>query len=131
LECLKEIETYNANEVHNTLKLFNNSILNLEQKRDQSVVERIVVVLILLKRRSQFIMEEFADLRSDDESFCDNGATDIDLQEMVVSCGKMLSRLFYLSGNDQDLQRRILEVDCFRAACSDVFQVHQLRLFSK
>jgi hypothetical protein len=91
-EYLQEIDTYTANEVQHTIQFFNSMLDFNRGELDESVVERMVVVMILIKRRAIFIMEEFRDL-GDDESFCDSGVTEMDLPLMVVSCGKLLRRL--------------------------------------
>ncbi len=90
-EYLQEVDTYTANEVQHTIEFFD-SMLDFKRELDESVVERMVVMGILIKRRARFIMEEFRDL-GDDESFCDSGVTEMDLPLMVVSCGKLLRRL--------------------------------------
>jgi hypothetical protein len=121
---LHEIDTYTANEVQHTIEFFD-SMLDFHRELDESVVERMVVMGILIKRRARFIMKEFRDL-GDDESFCDNGVTEIDLPLMVVSCGKLLQRLCRRWDNDGALQSRMISVEIFLKTCSEVFTDHQV-----
>jgi hypothetical protein len=75
--------------VQNTIKSFD-IMLDFNRELEESVVEhQMIVVGILIKRRAQFIMEDFQDL-GDNESFCNNGVTEIDLPLMVVSSKELL-----------------------------------------
>ena len=129
LEYLDEIETYTANEVQNTVKLFDKVLASGAEGLNQSVVERMVVVTILLRQRADVIMKELAGL-NDDDSFCDNGATDIDQHELKKACGELLFRLCRLWGNDTDMKLRMLGFDIYLKACTDAFKGLQLEDFT-
>jgi hypothetical protein len=135
LVCLKEDErkyiddlgTYSAKEVQNSIKLLE-EIASEESGLQQSVIERIAVVTILLKLRAEKLLREFAGVTEED-SICDNGARDLD-KELVESCRKLLRRVCHLWGDDRDLKKRMLEVDIFAGVCKHVFPGRDLKSMS-
>lgn len=123
-EFLDEIKTYTANEAKRNIKLLN-KMIGLRRDLSQAVIERTFVVGVLLRQRIKAIIGDFTDL-SDDDSYCDNGATDSDLHGMMKDCGKLLKRLCELWGNDRDMQSRMLDVDLFMSTCAEAFPDEEL-----
>lgn len=53
---------------------------------------------------------------ADDDSFCDNGYTELAIPKLVASADKLVHCLFDQWGNDRELQQRLLSREVF--ACS-------------
>jgi hypothetical protein len=118
-EYLDEIRSFSAGELRSSIDFFYR-LLTAGRPLNYCFVERSLIVVILLKKRAGAILEEFSGLTTaDPESFCDNGATTIDLPKMVSDCGGLVNRLFDQWGNDQAMMERLLADDIFNAVLHD------------
>lgn len=89
-EYLKEMETFSVLEIENTYKMLDGMLLS-ERAPASEVVLRMVIVSILLECRAKRLYEEFSGL-GDDESFCDNGVRDRDLEQLANDCRNLVCR---------------------------------------
>jgi hypothetical protein len=131
-EYLDEIRSFSASELRSSIDFFYR-LLKAGRPLNYCFVERSLIVVILLKKRAGAILEEFSGLATaDPESFCDNGATTIDLPKMVSDAGGLVTRLFDQWGNDEAMQARLLADDIFNAVLHDALgETHLAQLSSR
>jgi hypothetical protein len=114
-EYVNELDTFTANEVDHFLKAFK-PLLSCGRRPSKPLLLRMITVAILMKRRATAIYEEFQNL-GDDESFCDNGVSNLDLGLMVKQSEQMITeacdawRNWY--GSFSKLQEDALQSDLF------------------
>ena len=123
-EYLDEIETYTAKEVKSAVKYFEEILttaLTTVEELESRVVERSLLVAILLRKRANKIKDDFTRPLEEDEAFCDNGATEIDLEQLVLSCSRLASKLCTMLGGDDDVQRKVLANQCVSNALDRTF----------
>jgi hypothetical protein len=118
-EYFEEIQSFSASDLRSSIDFFYR-LLTAGRPLNYCFVERSLMVVLVLKKRARAILEEFSGLtRADPESFCDNGATTIDLPKIVSDAGGVVTRLFDQWGNDQAMQERLLADDIFNAVLHD------------
>jgi len=124
-EYLEEINTYSANELKSSLTLLKNLLDGAFQGEERIVkLERSLLVLIFLRKRATQIHEDFARPLEHDEPFCSNGAKEMDLEELVLSCSqlalKYCTRLMEINEN-YNLQDKLLFQPLFAKALNVTF----------
>ena len=135
LEYLQEIETFNAEELSSSIAFFHSLLTTGSEgtgarQFEDYFFERSLILAVLLKKRSRDLADEFADMEGDDESFCDNGVTDVDLLKMVDEAGRLINRLFCLYRSDQCLMDRVLSAEAFRDVLENALDTADLRNLS-
>lgn len=123
-EYLEEILSFSANETKGAISLLKNIIT--KEIKEEDMIKRMLLVLIFLRKRAVGIRKEFAQPIEDDESFCDNGVTEIDLEELVVSCSELALKCCILMESKDNLQHEMLSQPLFSKALSAVFPQKEL-----
>lgn len=121
-EFLKEFSTFTASEVNCTLKMLK-SLLDCGTDV-HPVIDRVVAVAMLMKQRVWNLYEEFVDV-GDDESFCDNGVRNQDMELLVQECNEICAVAYSawvgLHETFEELQSAIADSDLFSDAFLEIF----------
>ena len=92
-----------------------------------------MAVTMLLKRRAGAIHQEFLGLR-DDESICDNGVRDLDMDVLLNKYEHMLLSACHVWENNygsyQDMYREARECDLFNVAVAKIWPRESLESLS-
>lgn len=122
-EYLAEIENFSVNELDTTRRSLKSDVERIH-KPSESWIVRMLIVACCLENRSKGIYEDFRDL-GDDESFCDNGVRELDLDGLIKDCRLLIGSICSLwhekIGNYSDLHRAAQESELFRHMFSKFF----------
>jgi hypothetical protein len=116
-EYLQEILSFTPGEVESAVQFFRGIIMD-GRHLEHDFVMRSLMLAILLKKRARAIMPEVAE--EEEPSFCNDGATELDLSKLAGDAGGLVSRLFDRWNNDKVMKQRLLNSAAFTSILQEV-----------
>lgn len=122
-EYVDELDTFTAKEVDHFVKTYS-SILSRSPPPQKQIILRIIAVAMLLRRRAKSIQIEFYGVGAE-ESICDNGVRNLDMEMLVQGYDQLIRDACHLwenyHGSYFDMHRDAMASDLCCLAFSKIW----------